>query len=345
MASMIRVGVVGAGAVAQGSHIPAVRECGGEVAALVDVDLEKAKQVAKREGIPAVFASHREMLAEVAVDLVSICTDSRSHLPIALDALEAGKALYIEKPPTENATQIQQVAELAEAKGQLVYAGSHHPCRPNVRHLRDSIESGRLGEVYAIDAVKLRRDQPPGFRPDFPPRSVVTESLSHRIDIALYLLGTTEVSHVTAKLFDHFSRRYARHAGRPLEDTVVANLATPGGCVITLRDLSHAHYPQPDNDYWYFGEFDVFGTKGGARLHPLTYYHGEPGEELQEDQPEVDNRLSRSHGGVYRCLFDCLAEGRRPDRSPQRAVTVMRVIDAIFRSARDDGRQQRLDKG
>src|SRR5262245_14498434 len=112
----VRVAVVGAGAVAQVNHIPAyVRTEGVEIHAVCDIDLEKAKRVAQRFGIPEATDSHEQLFRSNSFDAVDICVPNHLHAPISVAALNAGKHVLCEKPfgrtPSEAARMVAAAAK------------------------------------------------------------------------------------------------------------------------------------------------------------------------------------------------------------------------------------------
>ncbi|MFP4579786.1 MAG: Gfo/Idh/MocA family protein [Candidatus Sumerlaeia bacterium] len=346
---MIKTGIVGTGSVADYGHLPAIRKAGGEVLACADINHEKAREWAARHDIPDAFASHTELIQNPEIQLVAICTLSDSHERIAIDALRAGKHVYIEKPATESAAQIAHVAQVAKDTGKFAYAGSHHPYRANVQHLRKRIASGEMGDIYLIEARKRRGNGVPKDQAGITHRrcGVSSGSSSHRIELALYLMGMPNAKYVSARTCNYFIKRKATAEDRAIsglvDDSLLCQIIFDNGCTLMLRDIADSHFPKGQEPHYLFGEFSVYGTGAAARLHPLTYYHREVNsDEVTEESPDVDNSLDTNHGPAYRYLFDCIARNEKPEDAPERAIAVMEILDAIYESADAGGRQIRL---
>ena len=96
-----KIGVIGAGGMAR-YHIDGFRKAGGEVVAMADVNVEAAKASAAANGIETVYGDVAELLAS-DIDAVSIIVPNKFHAPLAIQALEAGKHVFCEKPPAKNA--------------------------------------------------------------------------------------------------------------------------------------------------------------------------------------------------------------------------------------------------
>ena len=347
MSTPPRVGIVGTGHIAMREHIPGIRDAGGQVVALADKAAGVAEKVAAAHGIQFSHTDYRALVNDPQIDVVAICTPPEVHCEIALAAIAAGKHVFMEKPPTTGAHEIRAVAEAARQARRILLAGSHHPYRENVTWLRDHIAAGRLGEVYAVDCFKLRRDNAPPDRPDaVKPHGITSGSTVHRIDVALYLLGLPRVSSVVARTYGHFMRQADERAGIPCtglgHDSLIATLHLANGGTITLRDMLAAHMEEPNFMQCWFGDLTVFGSHAGARLHPLTLFQNQTDGSQRITVPPVSNDLHQGHAPAYRHLFACMREGRIPADSPARAVAVMEVIDAIYASAAAAGRQVML---
>lgn len=360
------VGIVGAGGVADYGHALAIRKAGGELVAIADLDAAKAQAMAEKYNVERHYGSHHELLARDDIQIVSICTRSNAHKEIAIDALKAGKNVYIEKPPTESAEQMRAVADVASDTGLWVWAGSHHPARENVMYLKNYIEAGKMGDIYMIEATKLRHDTLPIDNKDnTKPGGIASGSSSHRIDVALFVMGLPKVTSVTAVTSNKMVLEEAAREGRKvsglIHDTVMAIIQFDNGCSLYLRDIGYSHYPREESEYWLFGKFAVYGTKSAAELHPLKIFERqsqsdinatlmdlEKGEEFSSNTrsggfrttyPDLESGYHVGHVPVYEHLYACLREGKAPDRSAERACMVMQIEDAIYESAAAGGRQ------
>lgn len=338
------VAIVGCGRVGLREHLPGVRAAGGDVVALVDTQPGLAAAAAREHGVPRAFEDLGALLRDARPEVVAVCTPSAAHRDVALAALDAGCHLYLEKPPTVSAGQMQDVAARARERRACVLAGSHHPYRENVRHLRDRIAAGDLGEIYALECRKLRRAAcPPDRGTETHPQGVAFFSSVHRLDVALFLLGNPPVHAVSARTWTHFSVAAARAAGvhTPsglVEDAVLALVHFGNGCSLSLADIHAAHAEEPNDMQCWFGDFRVLGTRRGARLHPLALFETRGDGGVLVEEPAVNNDLHAGHAPAYRFLFDHVRRGTPPEGTLERAVATMRLVDAIHASARDGGR-------
>src|SRR6266850_2837126 len=108
------MGLVGVGAAAQISHIPALLKSEGvELVALCDRDPEKAARVAQKFQVPRHVSRIDALLADDNIDAVDICTPNFLHAPMAIAALEAGKHVLCERPLARGAAEASEMMKAA----------------------------------------------------------------------------------------------------------------------------------------------------------------------------------------------------------------------------------------
>jgi UDP-N-acetyl-2-amino-2-deoxyglucuronate dehydrogenase len=130
-----------------------------ELVAVVDVDLPRAEQLAvERGGRP--YASLTEALAHEDVDVVTVATPTGLHGTVAIEALDAGKHVVIEKPAEVTVEKIDQIIEAQRRAGMLVSVISQHRFDPATEVLLEAIEKGRLGRLTSgVAAIDWWRSQ------------------------------------------------------------------------------------------------------------------------------------------------------------------------------------------
>jgi predicted dehydrogenase len=130
-----------------------------ELVAVVDVDLPRAEQLAaERGGRP--YTSLTEALAHEDVDVVTVATPTGLHGTVAIEALDAGKHVVIEKPAEVTVEKIDQIIEAQRRAGTLVSVISQHRFDPATEVLLEAIEKGRLGRLTSgVAAIDWWRSQ------------------------------------------------------------------------------------------------------------------------------------------------------------------------------------------
>ena len=122
-------------------------------------------------GRPHQRSSFEEVLADPAVDAVSIATPPHTHYALVKRALEAGKHVLVEKPLATPLGGREELAELAEREGLVLMPGHTFLYSPAVNKVRELIDSGELGEVYFVTSSRMNLGHLPGGRGRLRPRA------------------------------------------------------------------------------------------------------------------------------------------------------------------------------
>jgi predicted dehydrogenase len=159
MTDRLRVGVVGAGVIAQVMHLNYLRELSDrfDVVALCDISEENAANNAERYRIPKTFTDWREMLEEADVDAVFILT-SGSHAPIAIAAAKAGKHVLVEKPMCFSVAEGVEMKTAADEAGvtlMVAYPKRYDPAYERFRQVAVNVAEPRLMRVTTFEAPFL----------------------------------------------------------------------------------------------------------------------------------------------------------------------------------------------
>lgn len=213
----VRIGLLGTGFMAQLAHLPsfaAVPEC--QVAAIASHRLALAARLAEQHGIPAVYADYRDLINDPALAAVICIQPFHNHYALGKQVLEAGKALFTEKPMVTRLADGQALVALAEGRGLVYGVGFMKRFDPGVQLAQAQIaallESGELGELRLVDAhclmgdwlqnvgAPLQADEPPDYPAlerrypaHVPPRLIsaydyLLEAYSHNLNLVRYLL-------------------------------------------------------------------------------------------------------------------------------------------------------------
>lgn len=151
----LRVAVVGAGYWGPNLARNFAMSTDWDLVAICDMNLERATALARKTGQPAVVASMDELLAEHEIDAVAIATPARTHFPIAMQAIAAGKHVVVEKPLADNSIHGRQMVEAAREAGTVLMADHTYCYTPAVLKIRDLLASGELGEILYIDSTRI----------------------------------------------------------------------------------------------------------------------------------------------------------------------------------------------
>jgi predicted dehydrogenase len=159
----IRYGFVGLGGMGNG-HLSIIKGLtqneNVEIAAVCDVFEKRRREAQVKSEVPEsqAFGDYRRLLERKDIDVVVIATPDHWHAQIALDALDAGKHIYLEKPMTRTLDEAFKVYDMAKKTGRLVQVGSHGCSDPKWLKARDVIKSGKLGKLLWAQASYCRNN-------------------------------------------------------------------------------------------------------------------------------------------------------------------------------------------
>ena len=159
-----------------------------ELVAICDMDAERAKTIAGQLGVKAYTSSSR-MLKNEEVEAVSVCTWSTSLAKEALKALRAGKHVLVEKPMATSTKQAEKLVLTSEANGLHFTVGFLMRFIPGLRHIRESVENKKIGELVCATAKRVSQ---------WPERigdvGVVKDTAIHDIDVMRFVFGEDPIA-------------------------------------------------------------------------------------------------------------------------------------------------------
>jgi predicted dehydrogenase len=117
---------------------------------IADASQERLELLARRYPNAKVAAGIEEILGDESVEAVVIATPVPTHFELARRALEAGKHVFVEKPPAMHASEMEELVQLAEDRGLVLMPGHLLLYHPGVRKLKHLVDSGDLGEVLCV---------------------------------------------------------------------------------------------------------------------------------------------------------------------------------------------------
>lgn len=189
---MLKAGFIGAGGRGQSAHYPSVARLDNvEMTAVCELDETRLRQVADKYGFPHVFTDHRKMLDAVDLDIVYCVMHERWVLRPALDCLNAGKHLFIEKPPGANSDETHRLLEAAVKNGVYAMVGYQRRYAAVVREaMRRVREKAPVSLVTATFNKQML-----GVNEEF--TTTLWNDVTHVVDLVRYMAGGEPVE-VTA---------------------------------------------------------------------------------------------------------------------------------------------------
>ena len=352
MTDLIGVGVVGAGfrsGLATAAELPGT----SRVVAVADVDTDAARRaVHERHPAADVHTDHRALLDRTDVDAVLLITPDHTHADLACEALQAGKAVFVEKPLAITVEDCDRVLRTARETGSRLYVGHNMRHMPVVRAMREIVERGDIGAVQSVWVRHFVGHGGDYYFKDWHAERRCTTSLllqkaAHDIDVVHWLVGayTERVSAFGAlRVYGDGHRRppgtpkppdwlaperhWPPRAQRDLnpvidvEDLSLLNLQLGGG---VLAAYQQCHFTP---DYWRnytvigdAGRLENFGDGSGAVVK--VWNRRRTGYAPDADAERVLPPTTEAHAGADALLMAeflrFVRDGGRTDTSPAAA--------------------------
>jgi predicted dehydrogenase len=333
MSSDLRIGLVGAGAIAQLAHLPLLaRMRGAQLVAICDNDGPKAQALSERLGVPAFFTDIDELLDSDQLDAVVIATPNHLHEPHVLRALKQRVNVLCERPLSLTMNGVKRILETAKAADCKVVVGNNHRFRSDVQQLSRFLSVGELGTVMAMRAGQYQfRAGQQGWRQRKAEAGggAFLEYGYPLLDLSLWLCDFPKPKRVTAQMS-------ARRPGS-VEDMMIAHIECENGISLNI-DVSSA-YVGLEERWW----FEVISSKGSARLSPLRVVKEINGRHVNVSPSGAAARESAFLQSYRAELahFAAILKGEAQYEPPIDQLEVMHVMEAIYKSA-DEGREIRL---
>jgi UDP-N-acetylglucosamine 3-dehydrogenase len=325
----VRWGVIGLGYFGEVHAHTLSTMPGIQLAALCTRREDRLRQVAESYRVPKRYTDYRQLLADPAIDAISLTTNVDDHRDITVEALRSGKHVLVEKPMAPTVADCDQMIEASRETGRLLMVG--HICRfdPRVALAKRAIDDGRLGEILSMNA---RRNLSKAI--GMLAGEKVSALFGHGIhdgDMMLWFNQSNPVS-VYAQESHPSTAKYP--------DCGWAMVRFANGAVGVIEEI------------WYLPEttrFDIDARMEVIGAQGALYVNcGETGLEIHDahrlSQPDTaywprlfDQRVGALQSELY-YFADCVVQGRAPDRCPpedsRAAVALMAAAEQSSKTGR-----------
>ena len=344
----VRVAIVGMG-IGKANALAISRNPRGRVVALCDLLEDRMVEFAKDiPGSVQFFTDYKEMCRSSEIDAVFVGTPNQFHVPVAMEALRHDKHVLVTKPLADGEEPAKQLVEVAESSGLVNMMSLSTRFSLGVQHLGQMGQRGEFGELYYARARSIRRQGIPAWSPGFILKGggAFRDMGVHVLDSAWWLLGMPEpvsVTGVAGAKFGPLGKGYFGKGTPPLpayysqfaaDDYGGGFIRFANGAGLQVESFWASHQPGELN-------IELFGTKAGAQLRPLTIYrmNGELEENATIDIPESTNELAWDNLAGH--FIDSILDGT-PCAAPLRhGWLVQRMMEGLLKSA-ETGQEVRL---
>jgi predicted dehydrogenase len=336
---MIRVGVIGNGYWGPNIVRNFMEAPGATVVGVSDLRSERLNQVHAHYPSVKTTTDARDLLALPEIDAIAIVTPVSTHFELAMQALQAGKHVLVEKPLAATSEQAIQLIEEAQRRNRVLMVDHTFVYTGAVRKIREIVASNSLGEIYYYDSVRVNLGL---FQPDV---NVIWDLAVHDLSIMDYVLPIKPIA-VSATGISHIP-------GKP-ENVAYMTLFFPN------RQIAHVHIN-------WLAPVKVRRTLIGGSEKMIVYDDLEPSEKVKVydrgvtlfPQPEAAYellvsyrsgdmwapRLDATEGLRTEVLhfIDCIEKNKQPVTDGEAGLRIVRIVEAAEKSLRAKGQSVEIE--
>lgn len=336
---MIRVGIIGCGKIAQTRHIPEYLDNpNSEIVGYYDFNTERAQALAEKYGGRA-YASAEELLADPAVDAVSVCVANNAHAQTSIDALKAGKHVLCEKPMATTLEDCIRMVDAASSCDRYLMIGQNQRLAKAHVKAKELIDSHVIGDVVSFRTT-FGHGGPETWSIDPGMNSWFFDK--HRAQMgAMADLGV----HKTDLIQFLLSQRVVETTAR----VVTLDKRTPDGNLIGVDDNAFCIYKMSGGvigtmtaSWTFYGAEDnstvIYGTKGILHIYDDPDYSLKlvmrNGEKVYYDIDRIQTNDNQTKSGIIDMFVHSLVSHTPPPISGEDVLSAMRAVFASLESSR-----------
>lgn len=329
------IGIVGAGGIVDGAHLPAYALAGLTVVGITDTNLERAREVAARHHIPKVYESAADLLEDPDVVVVDIAVPLEQQPPIFKAALAAGKHILAQKPFAETPEVAKELADEAAASGLVAAVNQQMRFDEGVAAAHEMVNRGLIGEVtsFSITVNITTEWEQWEWAKTMPKLEIMVHSI-HYHDLLRWFMGEpTSVYAIAGRTPGQF----------PVGETRTLStytFATGASAVIHVNHVNHGG----DNT----AEFRIDGSQGAIRGTIGLLYDYPDG---RPDTVELNSKVLPTDGwvpyavtqrwfphafiGTMGSVLEGIATGGKPRSSVADNVKTVELVAHLYRSIQE----------
>lgn len=248
---MLKIGIIGAGRIGK-VHLESIsyHVKNAEVIAMADPFMnEETKALIESFGVKKIYKDYKEILSDPEVDAVLVCSSTDTHAPISIEAINAGKHVFCEKPLANTVDKILEIADALKAHPEIKFqVGFNRRFDHNFAAIRKAYDEGKIGDAQLLKITSRDPQAPPV---GYCAASIFLDMTIHDFDMACFLTDSdVEELYVYADaLINPSIREYGDF------DTAVISLKMANGALAVIDNSRQAMYG-------YDQRAELFGSKG-----------------------------------------------------------------------------------
>lgn len=336
----LRYAIIGCGRISP-NHIAAAQDNDLEIVALCDIVPENMENKIGKFNLSKdvhQYTDYKVMLKEEKLDLIAIATESGKHAQIALDCIEAGCHIIVEKPITLSLEEADLIILKAREKNVKVCACHQNRFNKSIQKIRESVEEGRFGRLFH-GAAHIRWNRAEDYYKQAPWRGTweqdggaLMNQCIHNIDLLRWMMGgeISEVMGMTDNLNHDFMKT---------EDLGLAIIKFTNGSYGLIEGTTNVYPTNLEETLYIFGEKGTVKV-GGKSVNIIEEWNfadkkdnpEEVKEEFHENPPTV---YGFGHKPLYADVIDAITNDREPYVTAKDGRDALELVLAIYKSSRD----------
>ncbi|WP_309383421.1 Gfo/Idh/MocA family protein [Cerasicoccus frondis] len=341
--SQVRYGLIGAGQIAYHAANQINNHDDATVIAATDLSAERLKKLCEEKEIPSSYATADELLANPDVDAVYIAVPNKFHAPLAIQSLEAGKHVILEKPFVMNAEEGEAVISAAQRSGKQFTVGMNQRFAENHQKIISLQRQGVFGEIYHAKAFWNRRTGIPGMGTWFGNKLLagggcLNDIGVHYLDLCLYAINRFDPVSVYGATYTKFGNRGLGAGGWGIsdktesvfdvDDFASALIRFADGSTVSLDASWACHQETPNRN-----GVQLYGTDAGADVAAAKVFRNDP---LRDDYDVIENvktDLLHPHCCRFANFTNAILGREALATPPAQSLVVQKILDAIQESS------------
>jgi predicted dehydrogenase len=335
---MINIGIIGCGKIAQKRHIPEYLEnVDANIVGYYDLNHARAEAISKTYGGTA-FESIEDLLADLSIDAVSVCTANHTHAAITIQALQAGKHVLCEKPMATTLEDCQAMVDAAQKAGKVLVIGQNQRLTKTHIKARQLIRDGEIGEIIGFRTT-FGHGGPetwsidPGKNTWFFDKNIAVMGAMadlgiHKTDLLLFL--TDQMIVETTAHLTTIDKRGADGELIQVDDTAICVYKLDNGALGTMT-ASWTFYGPEDNTTI------IYGTKGIMRLYEDPRFSIQlflkGGEKIYYEIDAIQTNDNQTSSGVIDAFIESVVTGQGGELAADKVLESMKVVFASIESS------------
>ncbi len=330
----LRFAIIGCGRIAQrhAEHIAA----NGELVAVCDIDVNKAKDLAAKHKATAYQDIDELLKIEKSLDVVAICSPNGLHATHAIKALQAGIHVLCEKPMAISVHDCGRMIQAAEKANRRLFAIKQNRFNPPVVAVKQLIDEGRLGKVLSVQLSCFWNRNADYYKNSWKGTLVLDggtlfTQFSHFVDLLYWIVG--DVKNVQA-----YMGNLAHQGIIEFEDTGAVILEFHNGAIGTINYTVNSYEKNMEGSLTIFGEKGTVKI-GGQYLNELEYQNIEGYRIENLPQGNKPNNYGNyvgsmsNHDKVYENLVEVLQNNASITTNSFEGLKTVEIIEKIYQAA------------